>query len=44
MTVDLFERYWRLIGTDEPLFTNQVIHFWEEGKAICVGMVHSETG
>ena len=44
MTVDLFERYWRLISSDEPLFTDQVMHSWEEGKAICTGMVHSETG
>ena len=46
MTVDLFERYWLLTGTDEALFDYQVVHFdcWEEGNAVCFGMLHNETG
>lgn len=46
MTVDLFERYWQLTGIDEPLFDSEVVHYdqWEEGNAICYGMVHNETG
>lgn len=27
MTVDLFERYWRLTGIDEELFDSRLVHF-----------------